>query len=240
MRKIITIVVLASMFLGFGSLVVWSQNQKQTRVESIKRTLKNQDLNKAIAAIEENGQIADRVKGDVKKAKLFIIEYADFECSGCAALNPVFNQLIESYPNGEVAMVFRNYILPYHKNATAAAAAAEAAGNQGYWKKYADTLFANQQIWSAAEGEARTAAFLDIFRKISNNAGDLEKFKQDMVSKEVAKKISFDAESANVFGVNETPSLYINGQKINLRIKGGNDALLKHLRKEIDDRLAKK
>ena len=111
-------------------------------------------------------------------------------------------------------MVYRSFLLSYHKNGTAAASAAEAAGLQGYWKEYADKLFAEQAEWEYASASERTALFNKYFEEVTEGAGDMDKFNEDLASEAVSKKISFDMGIAKRIDVGGTPAFYIDGQLI--------------------------
>ena len=189
-----------------------------------------------IPANEDNGGIGDHVKGSAD-APVVMFEYADYQCSGCATANPRVNKLIEEY-DGKLAVVYRNFLLSYHQNGTAAASAAEAAGLQGYWKEYADLLFANQSVWASASGDTRTDLFVDLFNAASDGAGDVAKFKSDMNSSEVKKKINFDMGLGQSLDIPGTPSFYIDGERIDMSEISGEDGFLKLLREKIDAKLA--
>ncbi|MBQ3452980.1 thioredoxin domain-containing protein [Candidatus Saccharibacteria bacterium] len=165
-----------------------------------------------IEATDDNGEIGDHVKGDVN-APVLIFEYADYQCPGCASINPRVNKAIEE-ADGKLAVVYRSFLLSYHKNGTAAASAAEAAGLQGYWKSYADKLFANQSEWENASASERTGIFEKYFKEISDGKGDLDKFREDMNSEAVSKKISFDMGVGRRVGVEATPAFFVEGQLI--------------------------
>lgn len=189
-----------------------------------------------IPANEDNGGIGDHVKGSAD-APVVMFEYADYQCSGCATANPRVNKLVEEY-DGKLAVVYRNFLLSYHQNGTAAASAAEAAGLQGYWKEYADLLFANQSVWASASGDTRTDLFVDLFNAASDGAGDVAKFKSDMNSSEVKKKINFDMGLGQSLDIPGTPSFYIDGERIDMSEISGEDGFLKLLREKIDAKLA--
>ena len=121
--------------LAFASFIIIDGNNKSTNFNSY-------DFESYIEASKDNGNIADHVKGDAS-APVLIFEYADYQCPGCASINPYVNKAVEEL-DGKLAVIYRSFLLSYHKNATAAASAAEAAGLQGYWKAYADKLFEEQ------------------------------------------------------------------------------------------------
>ena len=166
-----------------------------------------------IEASKDNGNIGDHVKGDAS-APVLIFEYADYQCPGCASINPRVNKAVEE-SNGKLAVVYRSYLLPYHQNGTAAASAAEAAGLQGYWKSYADKLFSEQTEWEYATASERTELFNKYFEEVTDGKGDLEKFNKDIASEEVSKKISFDMGIGKRVDVQGTPAFYVDGQLIN-------------------------
>ena len=164
-------------------------------------------LNSIIEGNEDNGGIADHVKGD-KSAPVTIYEYADFQCSGCANMNPWLKELLKEY-DGKLKIVYRSFPLTnIHQNAIAAASAAEAAGLQGYWEEYGDLLFANQSEWFYASGTARTDMFMSYFTSVTNGKGDLPKFRADLSSANVKKKVQFDDALSKTLNIDSTPSFF--------------------------------
>ncbi len=174
---------------------------------------KEYDFYSVIAPDKNNGEIGDHVKGSEDAAAL-IFEYADYQCPGCASINSKVNKAIEE-SDGKLAVVYRSFLLSYHKNGTAAASAAEAAGIQGYWKPYADKLFSEQAEWENASGSERSALFNKYFEEVTDGKGDIDKFNQDIASEAVSKKISFDMGIGKRVNVESTPAFYVDGQEIN-------------------------
>lgn len=208
LAAIITVV----LFIGVAAFLVIDGNNKATNYD-------NYDFYSIITGDVHTGNISDHVKGN-PNAPTIIFEYADFQCPGCASINPRVNAAVEA-SNGQLAVVYRNNVLPYHQNGTAAASAAEAAGLQGYWKAYADLLFKNQAEWQYASASERTELFNQYFKEVTNNEGDLDKFNEDLASKEISQKISFDMGIAKRVGVSATPAFYFNGQYIDWSNKEG-------------------
>ena len=192
-------------FIGIATFLVIDGNNKATNYE-------NYDFNAIIEADEHNGNIGDHIKGD-PNAPVIIVEYADFQCGYCALMNPRVDKIIEA-ADGKLAVVYRNYLLSYHQNGTAAASAAEAAGLQGYWKEYAAKLFTEQDTWAEASGSERTDLFKKYFEEVTAGKGDLEKFTADISSPEVSQKISFDMGIGKRVSVGGTPAFYIDGKLI--------------------------
>lgn len=196
--------------IGIGAWLVIDGNNKATHYEDY-------DFYSVIQPDVHNGYIGDHVKtkkdGSYKGEPVYIFEYADFQCPGCATMNPRVNQAIEEM-DGKLAIVYRNYLLSYHQNGTAAASAAEAAGLQGYYKEYSDALFSNQSEWEYLSGSERTAAFEKYFTEVTKGKGDMEKFRKDIASNEVSKKISFDMGIGKRIDIGGTPAFYVDGQLI--------------------------
>lgn len=197
--------VLVVVFIAIASFIVIDGNNKAT-------DFNNYDFYSIIAADDNNGNIGDHVKGD-PNAPVLIFEYADYQCPGCASINTRVNKAVEE-SKGKLAVVYRSFLLSYHKNGTAAASAAEAAGLQGYWKPYADKLFAEQSEWEYASASDRTTYFEKYFLEVTDGKGDLEQFRNDISSDRVSKKISFDMGISRRIDVPSTPAFYIDGQQI--------------------------
>ncbi|MEX2007283.1 MAG: thioredoxin domain-containing protein, partial [Candidatus Levyibacteriota bacterium] len=73
---------------------------------------------------------SDSNKIGSESAKITLVEFGDFQCPACAASYPIVREIKAVYKD-ELQFVFRNFPLPTHGNAFAAAVAAEAAGAQG-------------------------------------------------------------------------------------------------------------
>ena len=206
---IVGIVVVAA--IGIGAYFVIDGNNKATDFDDY-------DFYSVIEASKDNGNIGDHVKGSAD-APVLIFEYADYQCPGCASINPKVNKAIEE-ADGKLAVVYRSYLLSYHMNGTAAASAAEAAGLQGYWKEYANKLFSEQAEWEYATGSERTELFNKYFEEVTDGEGDMDKFNKDIASDAVSKKISFDMGIGKRIDVQGTPAFYIDGQWINWSAAG--------------------
>lgn len=203
-----------------GGLVVLNQKDK-IDVSGVDHT-------RIVAASEANGNIADHVFGS-RDQKVILIEYGDFQCPACASAFPVLKEVKEEFKD-DLTFIFRNNPLTaIHPNARVGAAAAEAAGLQGKFWEMHDLLFQNQNQWSQASIEKRTAFFEGYAKQIG--VKDLDKFKEDLASKEVTKKIDFDLALGKKVPVQGTPTITLNGEKIESDV-WGNVAKLKEAVKE--------
>ena len=139
-----------------------------------------------------------------------LIEYSDFQCPACATYYPMVNKLAEEMGQ-EVRVIYRHFPLSsIHPQAELAARAAEAAGQQdAFWSMH-DKLFGNQSTWSNQSNAE------DIFISYAKDLNlDVEKFKSDMNNSDIKDAIKDDQRSGNQALVEGTPTLFLNGQKIN-------------------------
>jgi protein-disulfide isomerase len=210
MNKVGWIIFSAVVVLLLGGLVVW------TRVTNPSLDLTGVENNSIIAASDQNGNIADHVTGSSDN-KIMLIEYGDYQCPSCGGAYPNLKTLLDDYP--QVTFVFRNFPLTtIHPNARAAAAVAEAAGIQGkYWEMH-DKLYETQNDWSSLDASKRTT----IFNSYARDLGlDVNKFTTDLTAKNVNQKITFDIELGKKNSVSATPTLFLNGEKLDDTTAGG-------------------
>ncbi len=206
--KKLPIIAFSALIIGFLALCIYSYNQNQ----QYDQWIASLDRSKYIEKDERNGNLGDNYKGN-KDAKVLIVEYADYQCPGCATTFPYLSKIVEEY-KGKVGLIFRSFILSYHKNGTAAAHAANAAALQGYWQPYATLLFKNQSEWEGLDSEKRDAKFKAYFEEVSGNKGNATQFLADMNSEVVKKKVKSDMAVAKLVNITETPTIIINGNKL--------------------------
>jgi len=158
-----------------------------------------------------NLSAADWSKGN-PEAPVTIIEYSDFQCPACGFYFPLLKQLAAEFPD-DVQIIYRHFPLTsIHPRAELAAQAAEAAGVQGKFWQMHDLLFENQDTWSKQSAGAAKNIFISYATQLGL---DVELFKIDIDNPEIKKAVKKDVVSGNQARVNSTPSLYINGSKIN-------------------------
>ena len=203
---LVSLAVVVVVFLGLIFLVPRLKGSSGSG-DSGEIDISKYELNSVIEGNEDNGGIADHVKGD-KNAPVTLFEYADFQCSACANMNSWMKELLKEF-DGKLKIVYRSFPLTtIHQNAIAAASAAEAAGLQGYWEAYGDLLFANQSEWYYATGTSRNDLFMSYFTTVSGGNGDLPKFRADMSSATVKKKVNFDTALSKSLNIDATPSFF--------------------------------
>lgn len=151
------------------------------------------------------------VKGN-KEAKVVLTEFVDFQCPFCAQFYPKVEQLMEELKN-DVRLEFRNLPLPAaHKNAYAAARAAEAAHEQAKYWEMVELLFANQQTWGQTSDPR--PVFEQYAQVLELNLG---KFNTDFESSAINSRINDDIALYNATGRKlSTPSFFLNGKALEL------------------------
>lgn len=148
------------------------------------------------------------------KAKVKIVEFSDFECPFCKRAAEYFSSIMKSYED-DVAFYYINYPLDkacnpkmtrdLHKNACLAAKAAICAGSEGKFWPMHDILFENNRSISAI-------TLPKFANKINLSWSELNQCIQSSETKAILDK---DFTLANQVGVSGTPTVLINGRKVN-------------------------
>lgn len=141
----------------------------------------------------------DHVQGSLD-APVTLVEYGDFECSYCAQVYEIVQQL-QHEMGDQMRFVFRHFPLAeLHPNALAAAHFAEAASGQyAFWPTH-DWLFSRQDSLHPA-GLERGARSLHL---------DLDEMSR--VHFAARARVQTDLMSGQNIGVREPPMFFINGR----------------------------
>ena len=136
-----------------------------------------------------------------------VVEFADFQCPGCAIVAPVLVQLAEA---DEMTLVSRYFPLDgIHANADAAARAAEAAHRQDSFWPMSEAIYDSQSAWKDL-GPADADAF---FAGLANELGlDVTAWQTAYASSEVSATVDADRHAARDLQVSSTPTLFIDGK----------------------------
>jgi protein-disulfide isomerase len=145
---------------------------------------------------------------DNAQASTTITEFADFQCPACKAFETILTQVHKQYGNN-IRFVYKYFPLGQHINAVPAAQAAEAAGRQGAFWQMHDMLYANQTTWEASTDPE--SIFVGYAGKLGLN---ITQFKKDFSDPAVAKKISADYDLGISFGVNATPTFFVDNNML--------------------------
>lgn len=163
----------------------------------------------------------DPTRGDAS-APVTIVEFTDFQCPSCALMHPVIEEALKTYGN-RVRLVVRDFPLSMHAQARKAAEAADAANAQGKFFEYIPMLFKNQSALDVAS----------LKRYASDLGLDRARFDAALDSGQYATEVSHDVADGEAYGVDGTPTIFINGVRLrNITAEG--------LRAAIDSALAAK
>lgn len=125
-------------------------------------------------------------------------------------IQPEIDRLTEEY-EGRIKLVFMHFPLVKHHNSQILAEASLCAQRQGEFWSYKDRLFTIRGSCSAS-GEN------NVIQKVINYAKDvglnIKKFKGCLGSSEVKEAILNDKKQGLGLGVKQTPTLFIEGEKI--------------------------
>lgn len=144
----------------------------------------------------------DPARGDAS-APVTVVEFSDYQCPSCGAMYPVVEETLKSYGN-RVRFVLRDFPLDQHANARKAAEAADAANAQGKFWEYIAILFKNQ-----------SALDVPSLKKYASDLGlDRAKFDAALDGGTYAAEVSRDRFEGEFYGVDSTPSIFINGIRL--------------------------
>lgn len=133
-------------------------------------------------------------------APVTIIEYADYECPYCQQIQPALD-LIEATYKGKLSFAYKDVPLPIHANAQKAAEAKHCAGAQGKYWEFHDRLVATKEF--------NIDSLKQHARALKLNG---EVFDKCLDSGEQAAIIKAHVAEAQGFGIQGTPSFFINGR----------------------------
>lgn len=145
------------------------------------------------------------------RAKVFVVEFADFGCGYCARFN------VETYPKLDSAHIkpglVRWKMVPFvtgmFRNSRDVAEASECAAEQGgFWKMH-DLLYVKRKEWMASN---------DIRTLINTYATQLKLqpavFSRCMMNPETKRRIQRHDAIAQQLAIRGTPTFYVNGRII--------------------------
>ncbi len=131
-----------------------------------------------------------------------LIVYLDFDCPFSQQFFPVLKQANDAFGKN-LSIAWRHYPLDSHPNAILAAQAFECAREQGQAVPMAQALFDNQ-----AKNDNNTEGILAAVRALGLKEAA---FKNCLTSGKYKEKILAQKEEAKLFGVNGTPTSFLNG-----------------------------
>ena len=136
-------------------------------------------------------------------ALVTMVLFEDFQCGYCAKLSAIVEQL-ETEFGDDLRIVFRHLPLGRHDDATLAHEAAQEAAAQGKFWEFHDLLYAHQADLGrgALDKHARSLGL------------QMKKFRRALDDGHHAVAVVADMQAGHNLGINGTPTIFINGEKV--------------------------
>ncbi len=135
-------------------------------------------------------------------AVVTIVMFTDLQCPYCAKAHLVVKEVMEE--NDDLRVVFKHFPLPMHRAAIPMAIAALTAGSQGKFWEYVDLAFAGQQDIDPPK-----------LKKFAEDLGlDTAKFTEEFGTEAQIALIQADVDLGRLLGVTGTPSMFVNGVRV--------------------------
>ena len=187
---------------------------RTTMLRLTKFDLTRDPYNDLMSKIDVNG----RPSRGAKSAKVVVVNYDDFECPFCSRMHQVlFPEILKEYGD-RVTFIYKDYPLaeihPWAIHAAVDANCLAAQNTDAYWD-FADYIHANKKD---VDNEKTSGARLEAIDKMTMLQGqkhnvDVAKL-QSCVKAQNEDAVRASMKEADGIGVNATPTLFINGIKI--------------------------
>jgi len=158
-------------------------------------------------------------RGGPPSAPVLVVGFDDLECPFCAQIHAQLFPAIQDRYQNQVRVVYRDFPLieihPWAMRAAVDANCLGAATTAGYWN-YVDYVHAHSaEIGGTEKSVAKANQMLD---QIALDEGLRQKVNQPdlaaCVQKQDETKVRASLKDAEALGVDQTPTVYINGEKI--------------------------
>jgi protein-disulfide isomerase len=170
------------------------------------------------AEIMKKIDVSGRPTRGNKDAKVTVVNYDDFECPFCSRMHQtLFPGIFKEYGD-RVLFIYKDYPLeeihPWAVHAAVNANCLGAQNNDAYWD-YADYLHGNQQAIGREKGRDGQNAELDKLAALQAQKQNLDVAKlQACVKAQDEKAVRASMREAETVGVDATPTMFVNGQKL--------------------------
>src|SRR3989344_3221236 len=148
----------------------------------------------------------DHILGN-PNAKIFVIEYSDFECPFCGRMfSETLPQLKENFvKSGKIKFIYRHFPLrSIHQRPQKAAEASECASEQGKFWEYHDMIF-----------EKQSSMGMESFKSWAKELGlNSNQFNSCLDSGKYSARVDVDYNEGVALGINGTPATFVNGKLI--------------------------
>lgn len=142
-------------------------------------------------------------------APVLLVEFSDLQCPHCKASQPLIDQLVAEEPN--VKLVFQNFPLPSHDWAAKAAAYGDCiarSSHDTFWKFIQGTYDAQGEITASNADEKLKG----IAEKVGAKSAEIAACADQP---ETIGRVQRSTALGRSVGVTSTPTVFLNGRKIN-------------------------
>lgn len=159
----------------------------------------------------EKLKAADGPSRGAQKPAIEIVEFSDLECPHCKVAQPILEKLVADFP--QVRYTFQQFPLPAstHPWAMKAAQYADCAAQENkeaFWK-YVDSIFENQ-------GSIALATADDKLKELATVTGlDANKISACAATPETEGRVNKSLKLGEQMDVNQTPTVFVNGRRVN-------------------------
>jgi len=141
-------------------------------------------------------------------APVKLVEYSDFECPSCRAVQADLQGLFKNYP-GKVQLTYKHFPLTSHQWSIYAHQAAECMNSQGKFWPYQDKLYEKQAQWAPSNVPP-----VQILARFAREVGaDMNRFGKCMSDVAVTREIYSEKEEGNRRQVNATPTFFLGEER---------------------------
>jgi len=187
---------------------------RNTMLRLVKFDLSKDPLAEMMSKIDVSGRPTRGAKG----AKVRVINFDDFECPFCSRMHEtLFPQLLKEYGD-RVTFMYKDYpLVEIHPWATHAAVDANCLAAQSpdaYWD-FADYIHANQREVSNEKTPGARFVAIDKMTMLQGQKHNVDSEKlQACIKAQDEGAVKASMKEAEGIGVSATPTMFINGQKI--------------------------
>ena len=197
-----------------------SKSRDKNEQQAVKGVTDWNSQKKAEISVSNGGALERDYQLGATLAPVQIVEFSDYECPACRALAPVIERIVHAYGN-QVNFVSKNFPLDrscnptidreMHRYACLAASFARCAGEQDkFWEAHA-LLFGLEALESGRSTEQVRAAMTQAGEALGLDTTALD---ECVKSDRYKPKLQSDIEDGLKVGLDRTPSLWINGRRV--------------------------
>jgi protein-disulfide isomerase/uncharacterized membrane protein len=218
MQPVLMPLVIAAIFIGLGSLITNDQIKTSYNATGVTDFVRSQMQEWSQNPVQTIQTVSPLVEGaEEAKAKMKIVEFADFRCGHCKHAAPVLNAFVSSHP--DVRLEFQawpldgecNTSIPTANGASCLLARAVFCAEklkQSGWKAHA-YVFEHQEEYATVD--AVKAALASIAAAAGAGAPELTACSDDPETKALIQKQAAVGTALNLKG---TPGIYVNGKEL--------------------------